>query len=241
MTVLNFLKIRYLLKSNFNNYRGFMIRTLTFLLVILSVIFFCKVSFAQTPEITNGLNYLFATQNPDGSWNGTFERGPFSATVNVIETLAILGQGNTAAYSNAVSWLQSQTLETTEELSDRINILSSADADRDLLISYLDAMSGAWGGHADYNINNLDTSLAIRALKKINYQDLNMIYFGIDYLISTQNSDGGWGLQQGMDSEVYYTSLFSKTLEQFPRTTSIATAINKATTYLLAHQNVGTP
>jgi hypothetical protein len=40
-----------------------------------------------------------------------------------------------------------------------------------------------------------------------------------------------------MDSEVYYTALISSILQQFPQTTSIATAINKATAYLIAHQN----
>ncbi|MEW6418770.1 MAG: prenyltransferase/squalene oxidase repeat-containing protein [Nitrospirota bacterium] len=33
------------------------------------------------------------------------------------------------------------------------------------------------------------------------------------------------------------TALVSMVLQQFPRTTSIATAINKATSYLIAHQN----
>lgn len=211
------------------------------LTIFLVVILFCSFSHAQSQQITNGLNYLFSTQNPDGSWNGTLHRGPFSATVNVIETLSILGQGNTAAYSNAVYWLQAQELEITEQLSDRIYVLSVAGNDRDVLISYIENMTGAWGGHDDYDINNLDTALVIRALKKINFQDQNMIYAAVDYLISTQNADGGWGLQQGMDSEVYYTSLFSKTLQQFPLTTSIATAINKAMNYLLAHQNVGAP
>lgn len=204
------------------------------------LILFCSLSYAQSQQVTNGLNFLFSTQNPDGSWNGTLLRGPFSTTVNVIDTLSVLGQGNTSAYSNAVSWLQAQDLETTEQLSDRIYVLSAAGTDRALLISYIESITGAWGGYEDYDINNFDTSLAVRALKKINYQDQNMISAAVDYLISTQNTDGGWGFKEGMDSEVHYTALISKTLQQFPRTTSIATAINKATTYLIAHQNVGT-
>jgi len=55
--------------------------------------------------------------------------------------------------------------------------------------------------------------------------------------LSTQNSDGVFGFYQGDDSNVYMTALVSITLQQFQRTTSIATAINKATSYLIAHQN----
>jgi prenyltransferase beta subunit len=106
------------------------------------------------------------------------------------------------------------------------------------LLSYQNA-SGGWGEESDfYNINNvLDTLLALQALKKINYPDQNIISSALYYLTSTQNPDGGFGFYQGDDSNVYMTALVSYTLQQFPKTTSLATAINKATSYLVAHQN----
>lgn len=197
-----------------------------------------SVAFAQVPSITNGLDYLASSQTSDGSWGSDLtDTELLPSTVSVIETLQSLNQTGTSNYSNALIWLQLQGLETTDYLSERIHALSVAGTDQDLLISYLDDMTGAWGGDDSPDVDNLDTALALRALKKINYSDQNTIDYALNYLLSTQSADGGWGLKAGMDSEVYYTALISYTLQQFPRTTSIATAINKATSYLIAHQN----
>jgi len=205
--------------------------------VLMSLLLNCTISFAQSTAITDGLNYLISTQNPDGSWSGTSTRGMFPTTVASIETLSLLGQQNTPIYANAILWVQSQGLEISDNLCDRIYALSVVGMDNDLLISYFDELTGAWGGYSGFNINNLDTLLAVQALRKINYQDQNIISSALFYLTNNQNADGGWGLKQGMDSEVYYTALVLSTLQQFSLTTTLATAINKATSYLIAHQN----
>jgi large repetitive protein len=201
---------------------------------------------AQTSAITNGLNYLTSTQNQDGSWGGdTSGTDILPSTVSVIETLQVLNQTNNSNYSNALSWLQLQGLDTTDYLSERIHALAVSGTDNALLISYLDNMTGAWSGDGGPDVDNLDTALALLALKKINYTDQTVINNATNYLLSTQNPDGGWGLYpptcsgctDGDDSNVYMTAMVSMTLQQFPQTTSIATAINKATSYLLARQN----
>ena len=99
-------------------------RGIIFLLCFIQLIYI-STAFAQSTQITNGLNYLSSTQNPDGSWSGTVIRGMFPTTVASIETLSLLGQGNTAGYSNAVTWLQSHNLETTDYLAERIHALST--------------------------------------------------------------------------------------------------------------------
>ena len=98
-------------------------------------------------------------------------------------------------------------------------------------------MDGGWSGDGDSASMINDTTLALQALKAVNYPDQTIIQSAINYLLSTQNADGGFGFYQGDESNVYMTALVSMTLQQFPRTTSIATAINKATSYLIAHQN----
>lgn len=200
---------------------------------------FASVVFAQSPQVISGLNYLTATQSPDGSWGTTLSGVDIlPSTCSVLETFQLLNQTSTQNYSSALIWFESQPLDITEYLSDRINLLLISGADSELLVSYFNQIFNAWGGYGDgYKANNYDTVYALQALKKINYQDQNIINSALNYLLSNQNTGGGWGFVQGMDSEVYYTALVSITLQQFQRTTSIATAINKATNYLIAHQN----
>ncbi len=216
-----------------------MSRRITFLnLIILAILIFSAVANAQSPEITSGLNYLTSVQNADGSWgNEITDTEIFSSTVSVIEALQVLNQTGTSNYSNALTWLQSQGLEITDYLSERIHALSVSGTDDDLLLSYLDDLTGAWGGYADFKVNNLDTLLALQALKKINYRDQNVISAALYYLTSTQNPDGGWGLKKGMDSEVYYTALVLNTLSQFKSIYNLQTPITKAVAYLLTKQN----
>ena len=86
---------------------------MTFILSLMVV----SIASAQTPEITNGLNYLTSTQNPDGSWgDDTSSVEVLPATVSVMETLQVLDETGTINYTNATAWLQGQSLETTDYL-----------------------------------------------------------------------------------------------------------------------------
>ncbi|MCL5024422.1 MAG: discoidin domain-containing protein [Nitrospirae bacterium] len=195
-------------------------------------------AFAQTPAITDGLNYLSASQNPDGSWgNDASGTEILPSTVSTIETLQLLNQTGTPSYNTALSWLQLQALDTTDYLSERIHALTVAGTDENLLLSYLDDLTGAWGGYDDYEVNNLDTVLSLLALKKINYSDQNTISSVLYYLTTTQNPDGGWGFSQGDDSNVYMTAAVLNILSQFKATYNLQTPINNAVAYLLTKQN----
>ncbi len=78
-------------------------------------------TFARSSNITHGLNYLSISQNSDGSLgNITFTTDIIRTTIAVIDTLQALSQTNTTLYDNAVSWLQSQTINTTDYLSERM-------------------------------------------------------------------------------------------------------------------------
>ncbi len=213
-----------------------------FLLILLFITFIIifNIAFAQTPEITNGLNYLYSTQNPDGSWGDeTSNTEPLPATTEVIETLQTLNEPSSQSYTDAVLWLQNQSINTTGHLSKRIHALSDGGTDIDVLISYLDSIyTDAWGGYLDFEANNLDTALTLQALKAINHPDLDTINYALFYLTNNQNPDRGWGFTLDDDSNVYMTSLVSMTLQQFYLTPETATAINKAADYLTAHQNI---
>ncbi|MBI5074190.1 MAG: hypothetical protein HZB62_03305 [Nitrospirae bacterium] len=113
------------------------------LLVIIQFIS-ASAALAQTPAITQGLNYLFSVQNPDGSWgNEISQRDVLPATVAVIETLQRFSYPYTAQYQYADTWLRSQGLETSDHLSERVQALSMAGTDSNLLLSYIDELSYA--------------------------------------------------------------------------------------------------
>ncbi len=208
-----------------------------FVLLIFSII--SSISFAQTTEITDGLNYLTSTQNVDGSWSDAASSTEvLPGTVAVLETMHELGEVSSQNYLNGVTWLQNQTLDTTDYLSERIHALSAAGADELTLLVYLDSIyADAWGGYADYDANNLDTALAIQALHKINFTDLDTIGFALSYLIDNQNIDGGFGFYSGDDSNVFMTATVLKTFSLFKNTFLLQSEIDDAAAYLLYQQN----
>jgi hypothetical protein len=77
---------------------------------------------AQPPEITNGLSYLTFIQNPDGSWGSEITgTETIPSTVSVMESFKTLNQTGTSSYTNAITWLQLQGIDTTDYLSERIH------------------------------------------------------------------------------------------------------------------------
>lgn len=218
-----------------------MTKKIIFLAFIL--LFISSSSFAQSPQISSGLAYLTATQNPDGSWGGGASYADYlPSTVSVIDALKALNQTGTAGYSDALSWLNSQGLNTADYLSERIYSLSASGADLSLLLLYEDPSIGAWGDYYDFKVNNLNTALALQAFKTINYPDLNIISHALGYLTGAQNPDGGWGFTHstssgGDYSNVYMTAMVLNTLSQFKTTYNLQTNINNAVSYLLSHQN----
>ena len=195
-------------------------------------------AYAQSNAITDGLSWLGTQQNVDNSiGNITSTTDITRTTVAVMDTLQALNQTNTTLYTGAVFWLQSQSISTTDYLSERMFTLLSGGSDEGLLVSYIDPASGVWGGYAGYGINTLDTALALDALNAVNYSSQATISNAVLYLVTNQNPDGGWGFYTGDNSNVYMTAMVASTLEQFARTSSIATALNNAMNYLVAHQN----
>jgi prenyltransferase beta subunit len=93
------------------------------------------------------------------------------------------------------------------------------------------------GGYDDYEVNNLDTTLALLALKKIKYPNLDTIGYALGYLLSTQNPDGGFGFYAGDKSNVYMTTIVLQALLAYKGTFNIQNSINNAVSYLLTKQN----
>lgn len=120
-------------------------RRIAFIVLLLQMVL-ASIAFAETTQqITNGLNYLISTQNADGSWTSGDES--IITAEEVIKTLRLLNQTNTPSFTLAISWLQNQSLETTNHIAERIYVLAAGGNDSSLLISYLDNLVYAWGGY----------------------------------------------------------------------------------------------
>ncbi len=221
-------------------------RILKIIVLILISSLIPAIVIAYSPPIENGLSWFSTNQNPDGGWGSNADLSVLD-TSTVLDTFKFLNV-NTSEYSNGVAWLNAQSPTATDFLSRKVTSLYMAGADVSIDLSTLVSnrnSDGGWGGDADSTSMINDTALALQALKAVNYPDQNIISSAITYLTNTQNTDGGWGFypstcsgcNDGDDSNVYMTAFVSSTLQQFPRTTSLATAINKAIYYLIVHQN----
>jgi subtilase family serine protease len=193
---------------------------------------------AQLPQVTSGLSYLTSSQIPDGSWRaGSSLVETTTTTVTVLETQKLLNLTGDTAYSTGASWLQGQSMQGVDPIAGRIRALSLTGGSVDALIPLFNPLSGAWGGDIEYETNNLDTSLALQALKAANYPGQSVIFQSLSYLITTQNADGGWGFTKDDDSSVFVTAHVLRTLAQYKTEFLAEPQVNKAVAFLLSRQN----
>lgn len=221
-------------------------RNLIIICAALYLAVFAAIAQAQLPQITSGLNYLTSSQNSDGTWATTTAQAETTVTtITVLETLKLLNQTAGSAYASATAWLQAQAPVTVDYIAERIRALALTDNSINVLFPSIDTRKGAWGGDEGYLTNNLDTALALQALKTANYTDITTISTALGYLTSTQNPDGGWGFSASdpspgsgqADSNIYTTAIVSTTLQQFAQSYNLATTITKASAYLASWQN----
>ena len=201
------------------------------------------VAYAQQAPIDNGLSYLRTTQNADGSWGGTETslNTVLQTTATTARTLQLLGTTDTSL-TNSISFLTAQTPNTVDDLSQQVEALAASGVDVSTLaasIKTAQQADGGWGLDLEKNFTSavVDTGSALRALKVAGATDVTIDSTALAYLLTTQNSDDGFGFYRGDVSNVYMTSLVSSTLQRFTQTISIASSLNKATAYLIAHQN----
>lgn len=207
---------------------------------------------AESPQIISGLNWLISAKNGHEYWGCKIPAGEeideltdedvvrtyFRDTCEATETLLLLNQTVTD-YNDAINWIFENKPTTTEQLSRKIELLSRTS------LSYVDDLNlllpcqnpdGGFGGYKKLRSNIVDSVYALRALISANYQDNSVIEKIRQYILNNQNTDGGWGFKSGLESKVHYTALASIALQQLSKTTSIATAINKATDCLVNQQ-----
>jgi hypothetical protein len=86
--------------------------------------------------------------------------------------------------------------------------------------------------------NIFDISATLKTFKADSAPEQTPVDTALNYLLSIQNTDGGWGISEAEKSNVYMTAMVSITLKQFSQTQQLATSIEKAANYLITQQNV---
>jgi hypothetical protein len=68
------------------------------------------------------------------------------------------------------------------------------------------AQDEGWGTIKEDKSRVYTTCLVVKTLKALGYEHSNQVERGINYLLKSQNSDGGWGEKLGFDSSVTHTA-----------------------------------
>ena len=192
--------------------------------------------------IENGVAYLEGAQNADGSWGTEGHR--LVDTYEACYTLIYLGKGQSAAFSSGINWLNGQPDVQNDVIARKIELLSRCGVDVTEPLEKLTAaknQDGGWGTSKGYRSDALDTLLALRALIASEH-DLPVIEGAIDSLVSAQEEDGGWKLQNEDESSIYLTTSIVVTVAQYQvirgyYPASVSQAMSKASAWLISKQN----
>lgn len=195
---------------------------------------------ALPPSIDDGVAWLLAAQKIDGSW------ADLSQTAGRDTTEAVLALKNFDAakqnYSAGIQWLEGAAPENTDYLAREMEALSGAGGDTTGLIQqviYMQNSDGGWGSSEGLISDVPDTALALKALGKAGYtgQDSGLaVSKAIEYLKSAQNSDSGWGTDDG-ESKVMPTASVLSALNVYRDSYQISDIITNGAAWLVQKQN----
>jgi uncharacterized repeat protein (TIGR01451 family) len=171
-------------------------------------------SFAQSATtINNALNWLTATQKPNGTWNAVSGGAPELAPRDTARVLIAQSLHNAVATPSAnagYAWLANQiALDSNQFLSEQTLALAAAKRDYTAALTRLAAQrasSADFGAFADNTGDSYDSALALQALVASEPSYQTVIAQVLTQLIVRQNADGGWGIDRGFDSNPVITA-----------------------------------
>ncbi len=206
-------------------------------IILLSIIH--SMTFAQSPQISNGLSWLYSAQTATGNWPQVVTTDYYS-TASALDAIYSIDPSN-LSYGPAFQWMSTQFVSPTDYLSRQIVVLKRAGQDTSgylaSLLLYRNSDGGFGGADDCPNSYILDSALALHALKAANYADTTLIGQSLGYLTANQNTDGGWSLSSNDTSNTYLTSVVLRTVAAYNSVFINQNSINQASAFLLARQN----
>lgn len=160
---------------------------------------FSSVASASSPEIDNGVNFLFQAQDPTGAFS--LNRGDLSVrdTAEVVTTFNLLGMSNDPRAQAAASFLRIAPTRTADLRSRVIFALRSDPLIDSLTKPFLGDLTAVNGGFA-FDVGYaqptvLDTSLGLLALETEMRKAPVDLFAALNVLTAAQQANGGIGLQ----------------------------------------------
>jgi subtilase family serine protease/flagellar hook assembly protein FlgD len=194
---------------------------------------------ASNPSVQLGLSYLLATQLQDGSWG---DGGAETAreTQAALEALALFRSqpGVAAAIDRGGVYLAALApadVDTSarRDLGLRAAVLGwipSAGAPHDLSSVNLDGGKGLASGYQSTIVDTLLAALAARSPSP------DQLAAATQFLLRTQNGDGGWSWLVGSVSDLSATALTLRVLATAQQTPQVMMAVDAGLGFLGAHR-----
>jgi hypothetical protein len=145
------------------------------------------------PQIEDGVSWLIAHQNADGSWQDVSQTAERD-TAEAILALRDFEEANGNVLTG-LQWLGGASPQHTDYLARVAEAIIRIGQDAGSSLEELLARQnpdGGFGSQANYVSNPMDTAFALRALAPAAYADVSVIEPAIEYLRVTQDDDGGW-------------------------------------------------
>jgi len=190
-------------------------------------------SLALTPAEQNGVNWLTAQVQSDGSLHS---ESASIATVFQARQEALLALSSLAtAPASLVSSVAADADANVEYTARRI-IAAGAQAQPTDLTSLIAMQNadGGWGLDADFQSDPLDSAFALIALASANNAQPAVVSSGLSYLSQAGSASGGWGVN-GQGS-VYVTSYVILAANAYATQYPVASITSSATTWLLSQR-----
>ena len=190
---------------------------------------------AQDSTLTDGVDWLVANQDASGLW-GTDKKTPFRDATVVVDVLSTFDADSTAI-ANGLDTISSFQTNSSDYLARKV--IAAASVSGGVVPAYLvDSLAdmqnedGGWGYQKGYGSNNLETALALRALKSTSYSNMTTLGMGVNYLTSNQNADSGWSFVASDSSQVFYTAHALITLAALQSDFSVGSQIQGGVNWL---------
>jgi len=211
----------------------------TKLLIVIFTTLFLLFSFslvnAQTVIDTQ---FLDSSTNVDGSIMLSDDLSlPYQSTAESIVTYEALGQFDATEAVNGRAYLDSITVNSTENLALRLlsSPLNAPNFNATLAeINQRQNRDGGIGAFTDFDSDLISVSFALQALSRARV--VNQVSGrAVSYLLSQQNMDGSWSLQDN-PNRVETTALVVNSLWLYRQSYSLGDALSNGVTYLASRR-----